>query len=236
MIELTFDNDIAHIHFDDGKANVLNSGSLSALEQALEQSKAAKAVVLSGREGTFSGGLDLKTLPTLPVEEFRATMGQFTSLCRALLTFPRPVVAAVTGHAIAGGTVLLLCCDHRIGEPGSFKIGLSEVPIGMPLPTFVLRLAEHSVSKRHLIEAALHGRLYPPAEAESAGYLQSVAESGQAVSRAHQVAANLGALPNPAYLLTKNRLTSDVVNSLATFDEEMEFFVNSFSALRGAKS
>ena len=56
MIDLTFDNDIAHIHFDDGKANVLNSGSLSALEQALEQSKAAKAVVLSGREGRSAEG------------------------------------------------------------------------------------------------------------------------------------------------------------------------------------
>lgn len=228
MIELTFDNDIAHLHFDDGKANVLNSVSLAALEQALEEAKGAKAVVLSGREGTFSGGLDLRTLPTLPPQEFRATLGQFTGLCRTLLTFPRPVVAAVTGHAIAGGTVILLCCDHRIGESGDFKIGLSEVPLGMPLPTFVLRLAEHSVSKRHLIEAALHGRLYPPSEAEKMGYLQSVVESGHAISRAHQVAANLGALPNPAYLLTKNRLTSELVSSLGTFDEEMEFFVSSF--------
>lgn len=236
MVELTFDNDIAHVHFDDGKANVLNSASLSALEKALEEAKGAKAVVLSGREGTFSGGLDLKTLPTLPAEDFRATLGQFTALCSTLLTFPRPVVAAVTGHAIAGGTVLLLCCDHRIGEAGPFKIGLSEVPIGMPLPTFVIRLAQHSVSKRHIIEAALHGRLYPPTEAETAGYLQSVVEPGHAIARAHQVAANLGALPNPAYMLTKNRLTSEVVATIATFDEEMEFFVNSFPALPGGKA
>lgn len=228
MIQLSFNNDIAHLNFDDGKANVLNSASLEALERALEEAKAARAVVLSGREGTFSGGLDLKTLPTLPPQEFRATLGQFTGLCRTLLTFPRPVVAAVTGHAIAGGTVLLLCCDYRVGEAGDFKIGLSEVPLGMPLPTFVIGLAEFGLAKRHLLEATLHGRLYPPSEAEKVGYLQSVAESGHLLSRAHQVAANLGALPNPAYLLTKKRLTDALVASLSTFDEEMEFFVSSF--------
>lgn len=235
MIELTLENDIAHLHFDDGKANVLNSASLGALEEALEQAKEAKAVVFSGREGTFSGGLDLRTLPTLPAEQFRATLRQFTGLCRTLVTYPRPVVAAVTGHAIAGGTVLLLCCDHRVGEPGDFKLGLSEVPLGMPLPTFVLRLAEHSVSKRHIIEAALHGRLYPPTEAETVGYLQSVAEPGHTIARAHQVAANLGSLPNPAYQLTKARLTSALVESLSTFDEEMEYFVTSFDWSKGKR-
>jgi enoyl-CoA hydratase len=228
MINLSFENDIAHLNFDDGKANVLNAATLTALEEALVEAKAGKAVVFSGREGTFSGGLDLKTLPRLPKEEFQSTLRQFGRFCQNLLTFPRPVVAAVTGHAIAGGTVLLLCCDHRIGEAGEFKIGLSEVPIGMPLPTFVLRLAEHGVSKRHITEAALHGRLYPPHDAERIGYLQSVVEPGHAVARAHQVAANLAALPNPAYLLTKTRLTSSIVATLDIFDEEMDFFINAF--------
>lgn len=229
MVNLSIDdNGIAHLHFDDGKANVLNAMSLGALEKALEQAESARALVLSGREGTFSGGLDLKTLPTLPKAEFTATLKQFGGVCRKLLTFPRPVVAAVTGHAIAGGTVLLLCCDHRIGEPGEFKIGLSEVPIGMPLPTFVYRLAEHSVSKRHIIEATLHGRLYPPQDAEDVGYLHSVAEPGHAIARAHQFAANLGALPNPAYQMTKTRITASVADSLSLFDEETDYFVNGF--------
>lgn len=228
MVNLTFENDIAHLNFDDGKANVLNAQTLTALEGALDEAKSGRAVVLSGREGTFSGGLDLRTLPTLPKEEFKATMAQFGRFCQTLLTFPRPVVAAVTGHAIAGGTVILLCCDHRIGEAGEFKLGLSEVPIGMPLPTFVYLLADHSVSRRHITEAALHGRLYPPHDAERIGYLQSVVEIGHSVARAHQVAANLAALPNPAYLLTKSRMVAPILASLETFDEEMEYFITSF--------
>lgn len=235
MIELTTENAIAHLRFDDGKANVLNSTSLSALENALSEAKAAKAVVISGRPGTFSGGLDLKTLPSLPPEEFKATLNQFARLCQTLLTYPRPVVAAVTGHAIAGGTVILLCCDYRIGETGEFKLGLSEVPIGMPLPTFVYRLAEHSVSKRHIIEATLHGRLYPPHEAERIGYLQSVVEPGEGVHRAHQVAANLASLPNPAYTVTKKRITAEILAGMEVFEQELEALVGAFSQAAKAR-
>lgn len=235
MIQLTIDNAIAHLSFDDGKANVLNSSSLSALENALAEAQAAKAVVLSGRAGMFSGGLDLKTLPALPPEEFKSTLDQFAKLCQTLLTYPRPVVAAVTGHAIAGGTVILLCCDHRIGEAGDFKIGLSEVPIGMPLPTFVYRLAEHSVSKRHIIEATLHGRLYPPHDAERIGYLQSVEEPGESVHRAHQVAANLASLPNPAYTVTKKRITAEILAGMEVFDQEVEALIGAFSQAAKAR-
>ena len=235
MINVTTENAIAHLSFDDGKANVLNSTSLGALESALAEAKAAKAVVLSGRPGTFSGGLDLKTLPSLPPEEFKATLNQFGRLCQTLLTYPRPVVAAVTGHAIAGGTVILLCCDHRIGEAGEFKLGLSEVPIGMPLPTFVYRLAEHSVSKRHITEAALHGRLYPPHDAERIGYLQSVVEPGEAIHRAHQVAANLAALPNPAYTVTKKRIAAEILAGFELFDQEVEALAGAFSQAAKAR-
>jgi enoyl-CoA hydratase len=228
MVDLRTDNDIAHLVFDDGKANVLNAVTLAALLEGLERASRAKAVVLSGRPGTFSGGLDLKTLPKLPREEFKGTLALFARLCQTLLTYPRPVVAAVTGHAIAGGTVLLLCCDHRIGEAGEFKIGLSEVPIGMPLPSFVYRLAEHSVSKRHIIEATLHGRLYSPEQAEQIGYLQAVAEPGEAVGRAAQVAGALAALPNPAYQMTKARITSGILATLEVFEQETDYFVDAF--------
>ena len=94
-INLSVGDGIAHLNFDAGKANVLNSTSLAALEHALDQVKSEKAVVLSGRPGMFSGGLDLKTLPQLPSEEFKATLRQFGQLCKKLLTYPRPVVCAI---------------------------------------------------------------------------------------------------------------------------------------------
>lgn len=231
-VTLTTENDIAHLHFDDGKANVLNAGSLAALDEALTEAQSAKAVVFSGREKMFSGGLDLRTLPTLSEQDFLKTLAQFGQFCSRLLTYPRPVVAAVTGHAIAGGTVLLLCCDHRVGEEQEAKIGLSEVPIGMPLPSFVIRLAELTVSKRSVVESILHGRLYSPAEAAQMGYLQEVVPPGEAIEKAMEVAGALAKLPNPAYQLTKERLTANITETMVSFEEEMKYFVASFASLK----
>ncbi len=231
-VNVTLEKDIAHIHFDDGKANVLNAESLAALDEAFTEAQDAKAVVFSGREKMFSGGLDLRTLPTLSEQDFLKTLGQFGRFCSRLLTYPRPVVAAVTGHAIAGGTVLLLCCDHRVGEDIDAKIGLSEVPIGMPLPTFVIRLAQQTVSKRSVLESILHGRLYKPNEAAEMGYLQEFTPPGMSVERAFEVADCLAKLPNPAYQLTKERLTANITETMASFEEEMKYFVASFAALR----
>lgn len=212
------------VNFDDGKANVLNSTSLTALNDALEQSRESKAVLLKGREGCFCGGLDLKTLPKLAPEELKATLTLFGEFCLNLLTFPRPVLAAIDGHAIAGGTVILLCCDARVGSDRPMKIGLSEVVIGMPLPTFVIRLAELTVPRDKILETVLHGKLYSAEGALGVGYLDQVVPQAEFEAKCLERARALGELPNPAYKLTKERLVSSVRGSLDGFDQEMNFF------------
>ncbi len=212
------------VRFDDGKANVLNSTSLSALSEALEQARESKAVLLKGREGCFCGGLDLKTLPKLAPDELKATLRLFGEFCLKLLTFPRPVLAEVDGHAIAGGTVILLCCDARVGSDRPMKIGLSEVAIGMPLPTFVLRLAELTVPRAKILETVLHGKLYSSQGAREVGYLDTVVPQAELEAHCKERATALGALPNPAYQLTKERLLKSIDGSLDSFDQEMNFF------------
>ena len=221
IVSKSEEDGIVTIQFDDGKANVLNSTSLSALDQALEASRSAKAVLLKGREGCFCGGLDLKTLPSLEPAALNATLKQFADLCVKLLTFPRPIVAAVDGHAIAGGTVILLCCDARVGSARTMKIGLSEVAIGLALPSFVIRLAERAVPADELIEAVLHGRLYSSQEAAKMGYLGSVVSEGEVLERSRELATKLGALPNPAYRTTKERMLKPMLSSMEQFSEEM---------------
>lgn len=228
MITLTHhEHGVAQIALDDGKANVLNLHSLGALEQQLGALADCGAVVLSGRRGTFSGGLDLKTLPGLPSDQLRESLELFASVTWKLLTFPRPVVAAVTGHAIAGGAVLLLACDRRVGESGEGRLGLSEVAIGMPLPRFVMELAELSLRRERLTEATLHGRVYGPKEALEVGYLTQVVDPEQAVTEALSQASQLARLPNPAYRMTKARRAESVEAALARFSEEMSYFLDS---------
>lgn len=232
-VTVDIEDGIAHLKFDDGKANVLNAESLTALDTALDKASDAKAVLLSGREGCFCGGLDLKTLPKLEPEALRATLKQFGDLCVRLLTFPRPVIAAADGHAIAGGAVILLCCDGRMGSERPMKVGLSEVAIGMPLPTFVIKLAELTVPRSKIIEAVLHGKLYSAQGALEAGYLDTV--SADLANDSLERAKALGALPNPAYKLTKDRLFTPMLNSLESFGEEMNFFFTAQAQAHASK-
>ncbi|MBI2566147.1 MAG: crotonase/enoyl-CoA hydratase family protein [Candidatus Schekmanbacteria bacterium] len=199
---------IAWITMDDGKANAINGALLSGVEDALAQAgeESCSAVVLVGRPGFFSAGLDLKTLPVLPRDELLATLAQFTRVSRRLLTFPRPIVAAITGHAIAGGAVLSLCCDHRIAALGEGKIGLNEAAIGIPLPTFVVELGRHRLSVPAQVAAMVHGTLYSVTGAHAIGFLDAVAAPDELAQKAQEAAERLGNLPHLSYTQSKSRL------------------------------
>ena len=138
MITLKKHGDIKEIALNDGKVNVLNEHSLGKLQQALRDSQDAKAIVLTGVGKCFSAGLDLKRLPTLNKPDLLAVLELFSEVIVQLLNYPRPVIAAINGHAVAGGAVLSLCCDQSIGIKREVKIGLSEVAVGMPLPSLVV--------------------------------------------------------------------------------------------------
>ena len=131
-------DDVAVLEFDDGKANALGNDTIDALLAALDEVDGnADAVVLAGRPGRFSAGFDLKVMGSGP-EAAQAMLARGVDLFLRLYLYPRPVVAACTGHAIAAGAIILMSCDLRVGTRGEFKIGLPEVTIGMPLP-FVKR-------------------------------------------------------------------------------------------------
>ncbi|MFY8075697.1 MAG: enoyl-CoA hydratase-related protein, partial [Sphingorhabdus lacus] len=117
-------NDIALIRMDDGKANAINFDMIAAVNSALDKAEAeAKAIVLAGREGRFSGGFDLNAFATLGADGVYKLLDAGAELLLRLYGGPLPVVAACTGHAIAMGTFLLHACDTRVGASGAFKIG-----------------------------------------------------------------------------------------------------------------
>jgi enoyl-CoA hydratase/carnithine racemase len=210
MVKIEKHENITVLTLDDGKVNALNEQSLGELYQALEQVKDSRALILTGNGKCFSAGLDLKRLPTLSKPDLLALMKQLADVMFQLLAFPCPVIAAVNGHAIAGGAVLLLCCDQGIGSKQSVKIGLSEVAVGMPLPDLVVELARHKLSPRRLTEAVLFGKLYDWDEAMEAGYLHHAVEPDQLVPQAIGMAQQLCKLPRNAYLMTKQALYKDL--------------------------
>lgn len=200
-------NDIALIRMDDGKANAINFEMVAALNGALNEAEAgAKAIVLAGREGRFSGGFDLKAFASLGPDGVYKLLDAGAELLLRLYGGPLPVVAACTGHAIAMGVFILNACDTRIGAVGEYKIGANEAVTGMQLPVFAMELSRDRLSPAHLTRAMVQGFIYDPTGAVEVGYLDMLAEADKVEATALAVAGQLAQLPGKAYAWNKKSI------------------------------
>jgi enoyl-CoA hydratase len=212
---ISIENDIALIRMDDGKANAINFAMLDALNAALDKADAeAKAIVLAGREGRFSGGFDLKAFATLGADDVYRLLDGGAELLLRLYGGTLPVVAACTGHAIAMGTFILMACDTRIGVAGDFKIGANETQTGMNLPIFAIEMARARLSAQHLTCAMVQAHIYDPAGAVEAGYLDSIVAPDMLESAALARAAQLAALPGDAYAWNKRAVRKPTLDRI----------------------
>jgi enoyl-CoA hydratase len=205
---------IATITMDDGKANALSHDMLAALDSALDRALGeAKAVVLAGRSGRFCAGFDLRTMMA-SIEAAKALVSKGAELYLRLYQLPLPVVAACTGHALAGGALLLLVADQRVGARGELKIGLNEVAISLPLPVLAQELARDRLANKHLTEATIQARIYDPEGALEVGYLDALASPEEVVDAAFSTARRLAELPAHAYAKTKAKLRDATVRHI----------------------
>lgn len=202
---------VVRIQLDDGKANALSPALVDAISRALDAAeKDGRAVVLAGRPGRFCAGFDLSVMGS-NADAARSLVHAGAELCVRLLEFPRPVVIACTGHAVAGGALLVMSGDYRIGARGAFKIGLNEVAIGMTLPHFGREIARSRISKRHLDRIAVHSEMVSPEGALDAGVLDALADPDALLDAATEHAQRLCRLDARAFEGTKSALHSDLV-------------------------
>lgn len=223
------DGDVAIITMDDGKANAISFAMLDAVNAELDKAlETSKAVVLLGREGKFSAGFDLKVM-TGDVADARRLLGGGAELALRVFEFPIPVVLGVTGHALAMGGILATTGDYRVGGEGAFKIGLNEVAIGMPVPTFAVELCRDRLRKSHFTRSLQHAELFGPDAAVDAGFLDEVVPLAEVESRALAVATHLAATVHPRpFRVTRGfmrgelvvRIREGLANDLALFTVE----------------
>jgi enoyl-CoA hydratase len=207
VIERVVDNDgIAILTLDDGKVNAFHVGFFDALDAAFDTCADDAAVVLVGRPGCFSAGLDVKLLAALDGGDLRTLLTRFGESMLRVWLEPRPVVAAATGHAIAGGTILAMASDHAVAADGDFRWGLNETAIGLALPEWIIALARANVRPDRLEGLALAGALVDPATAVEVGYASALAPPDAVRAAAVERARRLAALPRAAYAATKQRL------------------------------
>jgi enoyl-CoA hydratase len=197
---------VATVRLQTGKANAINPGFIVAANAALDAAAGAGAVVLTGNGRSFCAGLDLVTLYEFGRGQLLSFMGQFDRLVLRLFTWPRPVVAAVNGHAVAGGCILALACDVRIMARGEFRVGLNEIELGLPLPTSALEVARATLLPGHLETMLYGGQLYGPEELEAKGVVDSVADPEAVMVESLVVARHLAAKPALAFAEIKESL------------------------------
>jgi len=195
-----------------GKASAFDLEFLRALTREIEAAEADRvaALVLTGTGGIFSAGVDLVRLRDGGSEYLREFLPTLDQCFERLFFFPAPTVAAVNGHAIAGGGVLTLCCDRRLMSRGSVRIGLPELKVGVPFPTLVIEIIRATLAPAVAQEVVLHGATYDPEAALACGFVDEVVEPGRLVTRAAAVAAELASFPATSYRLTKERLRRPV--------------------------
>ncbi len=190
---------------DDGKVNALSfevmAGMRSAIAAATEQ---GRPLVISGRDGCFSAGFDLAVVNSGDPDSIVALFVEGAELYKAIVTAPIPVIASCTGHALAGGALLLLSADYRIGRNGTYRLGLNEVRIGLALPNFAITLATYRLERRYLTAATMFAEVVSPERAVDMGYLDESVDDP--LSRACALAQELAALPPDAFAMTKRRI------------------------------
>ena len=202
---LTTEGDVSIITLNDGKANVFSPEMSSTVSNLLDQVPGDKgSLVITGRPGIFSAGFDLKIISSGDTDAV-ATMVKagFTLLAR-IYNFPRPVIAACSGHGVALGAFLLCCADYRLGAKGQFIVQANETRNNMSIPTPILEISKSRISKTHWYRAILNAEAYPVEKAIEPGYLDEVTEPDNLMIRAMEVANDLATLGHPHYKLTKD--------------------------------
>jgi enoyl-CoA hydratase len=206
LVSYLCEDSIATVTMDDGKVNVLSPQMIRELESALDiAEQEAGVVVLTGREGRFSGGFDLAVL-TGGGEPAIAMLDAGFGLAERLLRFPRPVVAACNGHAIAMAAFLLNSVDYRIGAAGAYRITANEVALGLTMPHAAVEICRQRLTPAHFHRAVSLAEVYSPAGAVEAGFLDEIVAPAELAATARARAEQLLTLDPAAHVATKLRM------------------------------
>ncbi len=223
MIRIDTRGSVAVLSLEHGKVNALDAPLLERLSEEIDTiaGSPARALVVTGRGGSFSAGVDLwRVLEGGPpyLETFVPLLSDTLS---RIISFPKPVVAALNGHAIAGGCVIACACDYRIMSDGKGKIGVPELRVGVPFPPVALEIIRSVVPARFVSRLIYLGALYGPGEALDIGLIDDVVPSENLLAHACDVAERLAAIPSETFRVTKEQLRRPLLDRAAALDRAM---------------
>jgi enoyl-CoA hydratase/carnithine racemase len=223
---------VALLRMEYGKVNAIDIELFSELERKLtdvEQSSVS-AVVLTGTGKAFSAGVDLFKV----LDGGRPYLTKFLPLLVKVLEkiflFRKPVVAAVNGHAIAGGCLLACASNYRIAAKGNATIGVPELLVGVPFPPLALEIVRASVSPQRLQEIVYTGHCYPMEEALQCGMIDEVVDSERLLARAKEMAAQLGRIPPRSFSMAKHQMRQPYIDYVRKYGNSDEATLDEWSS------
>ncbi len=213
--------DVAVVRMNSNPMNVMGEGFFSDLDEAfvtLESDHAESPVVLTSSQRAFSAGLDLKyhlsLFTTGDEEEIWQWYKRFRGVLLRVFTYEKPVVAAVNGHAIAGGLILALCCDYRVCVDSGARFGLNEITIGFPIPSAIAQIVLYSLGTAIAQQVMTTGFLYEPRDAVRLGFFDESRETERLLSHCVEFAGQYGPSLIPGYAFSKRALRREVVANI----------------------
>mgnify|MGYP003952329307 CR=1 FL=1 len=220
---LTQDNDISIIKLDDGKANAFSYDMLTQVNELLAKvPRDSGALVITGRDGLFSGGFDLKTLAAGDMEKITKMVQLGYRLLLELYSFDRPIIAAVSGHSIALGLFVTCSADYRIAIDGKYICQANEVRNNMDIPTQIMEILKARVNKNYFYPAVFHSDAYSVQDSIEVGFIDEVVPQTEFMDRVMEKAKELATLPHPFYANTKKSAQDDVRQKISDAIEKYE--------------
>lgn len=202
---------------DRGRSNPINHQMIKDLAsriKELEMDDSIGGVIITGKEGFFSSGIDLIEAYDYNEDQTREFWTDFLTLQAILASFKKPLVAAVSGHSPAGGCIMAICCDYRVMAEGEFIIGLNEVPVGIIVPDFVFSLYAFWLGEHKAYQALLEGKLFTVNEACAVGLIDEVATPENLLAAAEKRIRSYMKLNPTTWSQSKLNLRSELLGKM----------------------
>lgn len=216
-IALTQQENYVIAQLNRGKANPMNRQmiqELTELVHELTHNFEAKGLIITGKEHYFSAGLDLVELFQFNPQEMEDFWKDFSKMMLALASFPKPLIASITGHSPAGGCILALCADYRVMAEGNYRIGLNEVPVGIIVPHHILALYAFWIGNKNAYQNLMEGKLLLPQEALQSELVDEVVPLEDVLTKAEAKMKHYLSFDAVTWQKTKMHLRKDLIKAL----------------------
>jgi len=217
MLNTTTELGITTIQLAHGKASALDIELVKALDDAFksaERDDATRAVVLTGTGSIFCAGVDLHRVVKEGPGYAERFVPPLAAMFLRLFAIPKPVVAAVNGHAIAGGCVMTCAADYRLMSSGRGTIGVPELKVGVPFPLVAIEIVRYAAGSGHMQRLAFAGKTYAPADAVTHGLIDEMVDGARLLDQAREIATRLSAEPSARFRITKQQLRQPALDAI----------------------